>query len=292
VKQEWIKAIMEVICGTPRHFYMMLTNRPNLIAQKLMPAYRELSTFAGDPLPNLAMGTSIEHEQFLWRGYRLLEQWPGSWFLSLEPLLSRVSIKDLLRADQNGRIRQIIVGGESGRDCRPMLPEWVRQLRDETKEAGRAFFCKLWGDGNWTKQWLKEIGRTLDGVEWNESPWPVPLPSTQTGIRVSPPAIPPKRLRYKGRLRGIMRTIGGINRPNEGLDGHSLRALRKIMWKKFHLISSSVAEGAQVAKVNDGHKLGPDLQATHEEIRHEDCGYRRQRAPRDKAREAPSSAWA
>ena len=57
-------------------------------------------------------------------------------------------------------------------------------------------------------------------------------------------------------------------------------------------LNSSASEGAQVAKVNGGHKLGPDLRATNEEIRHEDCGYRRQRAHRDKAREEPSLAWA
>jgi protein gp37 len=128
------------------------------------------SDFAGAPLPNLAIGTSIEHEKFLWRGYRLIEQWPGSCFLSLEPLLSRVSIKDLLQADQGHRILQIIVGGESGKGARPMLPDWVRQLRDETKEAGRVVFFKQWSDQ------LKKAGRELDGREWNESPWPVPLP--------------------------------------------------------------------------------------------------------------------
>jgi hypothetical protein len=35
-----------------------------------------------------------------------------------------------------------------------------------------------------------------------------------------PSAIPPKRLTYKGRIRGIRRNIGGINRLNRGLDGH------------------------------------------------------------------------
>src|SRR5882724_4576212 len=40
----------------------------------------------------------------------------------------------------------------------------------------------------------------------------------------------------------------------------------------------SAVEIARVTKVNGGHKLGPDLRATNEEIRHDDCGYRRQRA--------------
>jgi Protein of unknown function (DUF5131) len=59
------------------------------------------------------------------------------------------------------------------------VPEWARRLRDETKGAGRAFFFKQWGDGSFSKKWLKEIGRTIDGCEWNESPWSVALPINQ-----------------------------------------------------------------------------------------------------------------
>jgi protein gp37 len=54
--------------------------------------------------------------------------------------------------------------------------DWVRQLRDETKEAGRAFFFKQYGEDLFTAKHLRELGRELDGREWNESPWPVPLP--------------------------------------------------------------------------------------------------------------------
>jgi protein gp37 len=60
-----------------------------------------------------------------------------------------------------------------------MDPTWVRQLRDETLEAGRAFFPKQWGDGLFCRQELQLVGRKLDGLEWNESPWPVLLPLNQ-----------------------------------------------------------------------------------------------------------------
>jgi protein gp37 len=179
VKPEWIDDILEVIAATPQHFYMMLTKRPNLIDQKFYHVtvdcpIRELG--GGDYLPNLAMGTSIEHPKFLWRAYRLLEQWPGDCFLSLEPLIEALSIKELLAHDTEDRIKQVIVGGESGKDARPMEANWVRWLRDEVKGYGRAFFFKQWGDGLFTRKWLKELGRTIDGHEWNESPWPVVLP--------------------------------------------------------------------------------------------------------------------
>ena len=43
------------------------------------------------------------------------------------------------------RLDQIIVGGESGPDARPMHPAWARQIRDQCAAAGTAFFFKQWG---------------------------------------------------------------------------------------------------------------------------------------------------
>ncbi|EEE38310.1 phage Gp37Gp68 [Rhodobacteraceae bacterium KLH11] len=43
-------------------------------------------------------------------------------------------------------IDQVIVGGESGPNARPMHPDWARSLRDQCKAAGTAFFFKQWGE--------------------------------------------------------------------------------------------------------------------------------------------------
>ena len=42
----------------------------------------------------------------------------------------------------------IIVGGESGRDARPMHPEWVRKVRDSLRvfDSSAKFFFKQWGE--------------------------------------------------------------------------------------------------------------------------------------------------
>ncbi|MFC5423011.1 phage Gp37/Gp68 family protein [Bosea eneae] len=40
----------------------------------------------------------------------------------------------------------IIVGGESGREARPMHPDWARSIRDQCAAAGTAFFFKQWGE--------------------------------------------------------------------------------------------------------------------------------------------------
>ena len=181
VKPEWIDQIFKTMIAARQHFYMMLTKRPHLIQKKFWGPRDdgELRFFSKNGRPNhLAMGTSIETAEFLCRGLRLIEQWPGDCFLSIEPLLDKVSIKDLLKADSEiwgGRIKQVIVGGESGKGSRKMEADWVKLLRDETKEAGRDFFFKQWGDC-----WLRKCGRMIDDREWNESPWPVALPINQT----------------------------------------------------------------------------------------------------------------
>jgi protein gp37 len=40
----------------------------------------------------------------------------------------------------------VIVGGESGRNARPMHPQWARALRDQCEGAGVPFFFKQWGE--------------------------------------------------------------------------------------------------------------------------------------------------
>lgn len=40
----------------------------------------------------------------------------------------------------------IISGGESGKNARPMHPEWVRSLRDQCTAAGIPFLFKQWGE--------------------------------------------------------------------------------------------------------------------------------------------------
>lgn len=59
----------------------------------------------------------------------------------------------------------VIVGGESGRNPRPMNEEWVRAIRDECAAHDVPFFFKQWGGTN-----KKEAGNTLDGRQHLEFP--------------------------------------------------------------------------------------------------------------------------
>ncbi|WP_371398871.1 phage Gp37/Gp68 family protein [Marinovum algicola] len=164
------------------------------------------------PLPNVWLGTSVSDQASAdARIPELLATPAAVRFLSAEPLLGPVSLEwlahdgdgviDALRGEDwieadgplaevqiHGQLdicalrRQVIakrptldwviVGGESGRNARPMHPDWARSLRDQCQAAGVAFFFKQWGTWDeWgDRAGKKAAGRLLDGRQWNEVP--------------------------------------------------------------------------------------------------------------------------
>lgn len=54
---------------------------------------------------------------------------------------------------RNAAIDWLVVGGESGRNARPMHPDWARSLRDQCVAAGVPFLFKQWG------AWTAQVGR-------------------------------------------------------------------------------------------------------------------------------------
>jgi protein gp37 len=87
-------------------------------------------------------------------------------------------------ADKCQAISWVICGGESGKDARPMRPEWARSLRDQCHAAGVPFFFKQWGehapvvnmfahagaDERMERVGKKRAGALLDGMKWKEFP--------------------------------------------------------------------------------------------------------------------------
>jgi protein gp37 len=146
----WRQAAWEIIKATPQHTYQILTKRPERVARHLP---------AGWPFANVWLGVSVENPFFYSRINYLREVPVGIRFLSLEPLLAAMPSLPL------DGISWVIVGGESGPGCRPMKPEWVRQIREQCSNADVPFFFKQWGGAR------KDIsGRKLDGKFWNGMP--------------------------------------------------------------------------------------------------------------------------
>lgn len=228
VPDEFIAHTFGVMGHARQHTFQVLTKRPGRMASLLNSEdfQRSVSrfawyksTFLGGvhtwPLSNVWLGVSVESQK--WADVRippLLRTPPAVRFLSCEPLLSPVDLEAFLLhpgcrpcslwrdAGASGPrpcaehcpppLDWVIVGGESGPGARPMHPQWARDLRDQCRASGVAYFFKQWGE--WApagdldpdvrerapeqlagdeyvcRVGKKRAGRELDGREWSEYP--------------------------------------------------------------------------------------------------------------------------
>jgi protein gp37 len=222
IPDETIDRVFAVMALCPQHTFQVLTKRPARMRyylgkrngmgnSEICRAINAIPAQLGNrhgalemPLPNVWLGVSVEDQARADERIPLLLDTPAAKrFLSCEPLLGPV---DLTRLNPGGiqalnalhgasvdpgysewcAIDWVIVGGESGKDARPMHPDWVRSLRDQCKTAGVSYFFKQWGA--WHSDALlftdmqgqcppanmkvgkKASGRILDGMEHNGFP--------------------------------------------------------------------------------------------------------------------------
>lgn len=155
---EWLADLLDVICRTPHLDWLLLTKRPELfrvrmeetsmyLGEQCWPDDQpsELYQWQGDwidgtPPPNVWIGTSVEDGPRKTRIEHLRQIPAKVRFLSCEPLLADISYINL----SNG-IHWVIVGGESGPNARPFDSDWARELREQCRETGTAFFMKQMG---------------------------------------------------------------------------------------------------------------------------------------------------
>jgi len=126
----------------------------------------------------IRMGVTAENQEMAdKRILELLLSWQGKNFVSYEPALSHLNIKNYLpaslplpRYEKNGKlivsdIDWIICGDESGTNARPMDIEWARSVRDQCQAADVPFFLKqIVVDGK-----LVHMPK-LDGKVWDQFP--------------------------------------------------------------------------------------------------------------------------
>ncbi len=150
VPEEFIYKIFKIMNQTPWHNYQILTKRSNRLL--------ELAPFI-NWTTNIWQGVTIENNSVANR-INDLKQIPAYIrFLSLEPLIGPIKNLDL------SGIHWVIVGGESGPAARPMMIEWVREIRDYCIKQNIPFFFKQWGG---VQKHL--TGRILDMRTWDEYP--------------------------------------------------------------------------------------------------------------------------
>lgn len=186
VDPAWLADLLALIAETPHLTWMLLTKRPQLWRERVSRAldmasedegpgpdedgvprgadpWVQMATrwVAGEPPPNVWLGTTVEDQQRAdERIPRLLEIPARVRFLSCEPLLGPVDLTKgycrrcnplvsqphHLQVLGEDRLHWIICGGESGPGARPMHPDWARSLRDQAQAAGAAYHFKQWGE--------------------------------------------------------------------------------------------------------------------------------------------------
>ena len=134
-----IFSVMQEAASSRGHVFQVLTKRPG----RAVAWWKEYEKrFPDGWHPNIWIGTSVENQKYADR-LTVLERLPAPVrFVSAEPLLERLDLTQWLN---RGAIQWVIVGGESGVGARPMQTEWACALRDQSIDAGVAFFLKQLG---------------------------------------------------------------------------------------------------------------------------------------------------
>ncbi len=153
----------EVIPATPDLMHLLLTKRPSNILKTVPVEWLE----PGGWPRNVMTGTSPVDQPTADTLIPQLLRVPGMHFLSMEPLLGPVDIRQYHGTVNNRRsLDWVIAGGESGHGARPMHPEWVADLRNQCAAAGVPFMFKQWGE------WMPEMAmshtmRMEDDGRWD-----------------------------------------------------------------------------------------------------------------------------
>ncbi|MYL85228.1 DUF5131 family protein [Desulfovibrio aerotolerans] len=108
---------------------------------------------------NIWAGVSVENQDYCWRISHLKTLGAKHRFIAFEPLIGPISDPDFNNIDW------VIIGGESAKYAREMKIDWVRTIRDACVKSNVPFHF-----ARWDKQNAKRLGRTLDGVLWDQIP--------------------------------------------------------------------------------------------------------------------------
>jgi protein gp37 len=186
--KEQIDRVFAVMALAPRHIFQVLTKRPKQMQEYMAdpgaPARIEaaMTDYAMIvpprkidqwPLPNVWLGVTAENQKEADRRIPLLlETLAAVRWVAAEPLLDKIDLKVGSWLPPEGAkaagaaIDWIVGGGEFGKDVKPCLEEWARDLRDQCAKAGTPFFWNHFG----AHAPAGDAARQIDGVKHEAMP--------------------------------------------------------------------------------------------------------------------------
>lgn len=152
------------------HVFLVLTKR----AERMGAFLSEVGIEAPD---HIWWGVTVENQEQADARIPHLLRVPGKRFLSIEPMLGPIdlsayfggpvySVNSNLAENYNFGIHAVLLGGESGKNARPMHPDWVRSVRDQCEAAGVPFMFKQ-DSGARPKKLPLIDGRIHADLPWN-----------------------------------------------------------------------------------------------------------------------------
>jgi len=146
----FIKQVFDIMNQATWHTFQILTKR----AERLVSISEQLNWS-----PNIWQGVTVESEKYKSR-IELLKRVPARIrFISFEPLIGDIGSINLSNIDW------VIVGGESGFNCRKIEEDWILNIKNQCEQQKVYFYFKQWGGTN-----KKKNGRRLLGKTWDDMP--------------------------------------------------------------------------------------------------------------------------
>lgn len=130
--------LWELIDNTPHLDWLLLTKRPQNV--------RRVAPWGANWPANVWLGTTVENQTQAEKRLPFLMKSPATIrFLSCEPLLGPLDLRQWFRREGFYPIDWIIAGGESGAASRPMHPDWIISLLHQCQDSDVPFHFKQWG---------------------------------------------------------------------------------------------------------------------------------------------------
>lgn len=137
-----------------QHRFVILTKRPERMV------LLNSGVYSCNP-PNIMYGTTVESNSYRYRVVETSFAKTRKIAVSFEPLLDKIEFDDIFEAQFAKQVGWAIVGGESGHRCRPMNPDWAREIRDVCRKYSIPFFFKQLGGHINKRNYFKDIPEDL-----------------------------------------------------------------------------------------------------------------------------------